>query len=64
MAQTVNEAFLEKNKGRHGIDPPPLESLIIPIADTNCFKVLQTCLFLSSVTTVTIFNIVTNVTTV
>ena len=32
------------------------------ITDTNCFKVLQTCLYLSTVTTVTTVAVVTSAT--
>ena len=50
-----------KNKIRHGTDPLPTKSKIVPIADTNGGKVLDTCLFVSTGTT---GNTVTNVTTV
>ena len=46
----------EKNKGRHGTDPWPIESEKLTIADINCCNVLAKCLFLY---TVTMFSTVT-----
>ena len=56
------------DKGRHGTDPWPTESYILPIVHTNFCKVWQICFFLSTVTTVittvATVTVVTNVTTV
>ena len=49
------------NKGQLSTDPWASKSLIMPIANKNCCKVLYTWFFLSTVTNVTV---VTNVTTV
>ena len=44
--------------------PWPTQSKKMYIDDTDCCKVVQTCLFLSTVTTVNNVMVVTNVTTV
>ena len=48
----------------HGQWPLATQFEIMPIADTNCFKVLKTCLFLSTDTTTTTITVVTSVPTV
>ena len=57
-------SYINYQNGRHGTDPWPSKSIIMPFADANLYNILQTCMLLFTVTTVTTVTVVTDVTTV